>query len=52
MLFALGLVIGGGVGIVLTMLVYAASKGSLDGWNSSCTGDCDQGRNCNCVNKS
>jgi hypothetical protein len=48
-MFALGLLIGILIGIGISNLINLAVKESLDGWGSSCTGECNQGRNCNCV---
>ena len=39
------------LGFGASALICAAGKGSLSGWGSSCTGDCRQGRECNCVEK-
>ena len=50
-MFALGLLIGIVVGIAIMSLIRLAEKESLDGWCNSCTGDCNQGRDCNCVEK-
>jgi hypothetical protein len=50
-MFALGLIVGAIAGTAVTFLVYLAEKESLDGWSNSCTGECNQGRNCNCVEK-
>jgi hypothetical protein len=50
-MFALGLLIGIVVGIAIMSLIRLAEKESLDGWSNSCTGECNQGRNCNCVEK-
>jgi hypothetical protein len=36
------------VGIAIMSIIRLAEKESLDGLSDSCTGDCSQGRNCNC----
>lgn len=40
--------IGFWFGFGVSALMCAASKGSISGWENSCTGDCRQGRDCNC----
>jgi hypothetical protein len=51
MLFALGMIVGAVIGVIAAGLVCAAGKDSISGWGNSCNGDCNQGRDCNCVNK-
>ncbi len=51
MLFALGMIVGAILGILAAGLMQAAGRDSISGWGSSCNGDCNQGRDCNCVNK-
>ena len=52
MIFLLGVMLGVLIGTGVAALMCAAGRDSIDGkWGNSCNGDCNQGRNCNCVKK-
>lgn len=51
MMYLLCAFLGFWVGFGVSALMCAAGKDSISGWGNSCTGDCNQGRNCNCVEK-
>ena len=45
----IGFIIGLVIGLSVAALIRLAEKESISGWENSCTGDCNQGRDCNCV---
>ncbi len=51
--FTYGLALGLPIGAFIMLVVLSIASAGKD-WNSAhsaCTGDCDQGRNCNCQTK-